>query len=32
VVRFLLSDDARFFTGQVIVPDGGQGLECGGTR
>jgi NAD(P)-dependent dehydrogenase (short-subunit alcohol dehydrogenase family) len=32
VVRFLLSDDARFFTGQAIVPDGGQGLECGGTR
>jgi NAD(P)-dependent dehydrogenase (short-subunit alcohol dehydrogenase family) len=32
IVRFILSDDARFFTGQAIVPDGGESLTAGGTR
>jgi NAD(P)-dependent dehydrogenase (short-subunit alcohol dehydrogenase family) len=32
VVRFILSDDAKFFTGQAIVPDGGESLTVGATR
>ena len=32
IVKFILSNDARFFTGQAIVPDGGESLTAGGTR